>query len=48
MLLIEIFCQTSEKNYSTKKTDFFHIDDIWSPDNLDLKDYGSEDNRGYR
>ena len=29
-------------------TDVYHIDDIWSLDILDLKDYGPENNRGYR
>ena len=32
----------------TNKTDVYHIDDIWSLDILDLKDYGPENNRGYR
>ena len=29
-------------------TDVYHIDDIWSLDILDLKDYDSVNNRGYR
>ena len=37
-----------QKNYSTTKTDVCHIDDIWSSDISDSKDYGSENNRGYR
>ena len=38
-----------KKNYSTKmQTDVHHIDDIWSLDILDLKDYGPEKIRGYR
>ena len=37
-----------KKKFVTKKTDVYHIDDIWSFDNLDLKDYGPENNRGYR
>ena len=36
------------KVFSTNKTDVYHIDDIWSLDILDLKDYGPENNRGYR
>ena len=36
------------KNYVTNKTDVYHIDDIWSLDLLDLKDYVHENNRGYR
>ena len=30
------------------KTDVYYIDDTWSLDILDLKDYGPENNRGYR
>ena len=37
-----------QKNYTTSKTDVNHIDDIWSLDSLDLKDYGPENNKGYR
>ena len=35
-----------EKIYATSKTDVYQIDDIWSLDILDLKNYGSENNRG--
>ena len=35
-------------NYATDKTNVYHIDNIWSLDILDLKDYGPENNRGYR
>ena len=44
----EIFPSPPKKNYATKKTDVYHIDDIWSLDILDLKDYGPENNRNYR
>ena len=44
----EIYSKPPEKNYITNKTDVYHIDDIWSLDTLDLKDYGPENNRGYR
>ena len=37
-----------KKIYSTNKTDVYQIDDIWSSHMLDSKDYGSENNRGYR
>ena len=37
-----------KQNYNTKKTDVCHIDDIWSLDLLDLKDYVPENNRNYR
>ena len=40
--------KTSKRNYATNKTDVYHIDDIWSLDLLDLEDYGSKNNRGYR
>ena len=44
----EIYSKPPKNNYSTNKTDVFYIDDIWSLDILDLKDYGPKNNRGYR
>ena len=44
----ETYSKPPKKNYATNKTDVYHIDDIWSLDILDLKDYGPENNRGYR
>ena len=44
----EIYSKPPKKNYVTNKTDVYHIDDIWSLDILDLKDYGPENNKGYR
>ena len=44
----EIYSKPPKKNYATNKTDVYHIDDIWSLDILDLKDYGSENNKNYR
>ena len=44
----EIYSKPPRKNYITNKTDVYYIDDIWSLDILDLKDYGPENNRGYR
>ena len=44
----EIYSKPPKKNYATNKTDIYHIDDIWSLDILDLKDYGPKNNRGYR
>ena len=44
----EIYSKGPKKNYPTNKTDVYHIDDIWSLDILDLKDYGPKNNRGYR
>ena len=44
----EIYSKSPRKNYATNKTDVYHIDDIWSFDILDLKDYGPQNNRGYR
>ena len=35
-------------NYTKNKADVHHIDDIWSLDILDLKDYNPENNRGYK
>ena len=44
----EIYSKPPKKYYDTNKTDVYHIDDIWSLDILDLKDYGPENNGGYR
>ena len=44
----EIYSKPPKKNYNTNKTDVYCIDDIWSLDILDLKDYGLKNNRGYR
>ena len=44
----EIYSKGPKTNYLTNKTDDYHIDDIWSLDILDLKDYGPENNRKYR
>ena len=44
----EIYSKPPKKNYITNKTDVYYIDDIWSLDILDLKDYGRENNKGYR
>ena len=48
IVINEIYSKPPKKNYSTNKTDVHHIDDIWSLDILDLKDYGPEKNRNYR
>ena len=44
----EIYSKPQKKIYVTNKTDVFHIDEMWSLDILDSKDYGRENNRGYR
>ena len=44
----EIYSKGSKRNHITNKTDVYHIDFMWSLDILDLKDYGPENNRGYR
>ena len=44
----EIYSKPPKKKYATNKTDVYNIDDIWSLDILDLKDYGPENNRGHR
>ena len=48
IFLNEIYSKPPKKNYITNKTDGYHIDDTWSLDILDLKDYGPENNRNYR
>ena len=44
----EIYSKGPKKYYPTNKTNTYNIDDIWSLDILDLKDYGPKNNRGYR
>ena len=44
----EKYSKAPKKYYDTNKTDVYYIDEIWSVDVLDLKDYGPENNRGYR
>ena len=44
----EIYSKGPRKSNPTNKTDVHYNDDIWSLDILDLKDYGPENNRGYR
>ena len=46
--LDENYSKASTKNYPTKKTDVYYIDDSWSLDILDLRDYGLGNNRIYR
>ena len=48
LFINEINSKPSKRNHPTNKTDVFRIDDIWSLDVLDPKDYGPENNRGYR
>ena len=44
----EIYSKSPKKIYPLNNTDVYYIDDIWSLDTLDLKDYGPENNRKYR
>ena len=44
----EICSKPPKKYYPTNKTDVYFIDDIWSLDILDLKDYGHKNNKCYR
>ena len=44
----EIYSKPQKKENLTNKTDVYYIVKIWSLDILHLKDYGSENNRGYR
>ena len=48
IIITEIYSKPPKQNYATNKTDVYHKDEIWSLDILDLKDYGPENNRGYR
>ena len=44
----EIYSKGLKQNYISNKIDVYHIDVNCSLDILDLKDYGRENNRGYR
>ena len=44
----EIYSRRPKNNYSTTKTDVYHVDYNWSLDIQDRKHYGPENNRGYR
>ena len=48
IFIIEIYSKPPKKYNATNKTDVYHIDDTWSLDILDFKNYGPENNRGYR
>ena len=48
IFIYEIYSKRPKRNYATNKTDVYQIDDTWSLDILDLKDYGPENNRGNR
>ena len=48
LFINEIYSKPPRRNYPTNKTDVYHIDDIWSLDILDLKDYGPENKRNHR
>ena len=44
----EIYSKPLRKNYVSNETDVYYVDHFWSVDILDLKNYGPENNRGYR
>ena len=44
----EVCSKLPKKNFPTNQTDVYRMDAIWILDILDLKDYGPENNRGYR
>ena len=48
MFMNKIYSKGPKKNYATNKTDVHHVDDTWSLEILDLKDYGPENNKNYR
>ena len=48
IIINEIYSKPPKKNYDTNKTDVYHVDEIWSLDILDLKDYDPENHSGYR
>ena len=44
----EIYSKPTKKKRPTNKNDVCHIDDIWSLNILNFRDYGPKNNRGYR
>ena len=44
----KICSKPPKKIYRNNKIEVYHIDDIWSSDMLDPKEYVPENNRGYR
>ena len=44
----EIYSKGPKRNYATNKADVYHIDDTWSLDILDIKNYGPKNNKCYR
>ena len=44
----EIYSKPPMRNYLTNKTIIKSIDDTWSSDLLDMNDYGTKNNKGYR
>ena len=48
IIINETYSKPPKKYYNTNKTNVYYIDDTWSLDILDLKDYGPKNNRGYR
>ena len=44
----EIYTKSPQKNYEANKTMIKSIDDTWSSDLIDMNDYSSKNNRGYR
>ena len=48
LFINKTYSKPPKKNNATNKADVYHIDDIWSLDFPDLKDYGPANNRGYR
>ena len=44
----EIYSKPPKKNYPTNKIVYNHIDEIWSIDLADMKDYKTSNNKGFR
>ena len=47
IIIDESYSKPPKKNYPTNKTVVYHIDDVWSLDILDLKDYGPQNIKVY-
>ena len=48
IFIIEIYSKAPKKNFETNKIVYNHIDEIWSIDLVDMIDYKTSNNKGYR
>ena len=47
ILIDEIYSKPPRRNYITNETNVHHVDETWSSDRIDLRDYGPENKRNF-